>query len=133
MKKTLMLLSTTTLLTSISAAFAHPSGLYRVGPIFNDGTYGTLTFEIEKSSCPSRDAQGKPLKGALRGSLRLLTFNRLAQETYKFISGNYVETHQGTEEYYVQTDKNCVPLNPRREYLAHDQSFSGEELVFISR
>jgi hypothetical protein len=133
MKKKLILLSALGLLASTSVAFAHPSGLYRVGPVFNDGTYGTLTFAIEKSVCPSRDAQGKPLKGALRGSLRLLTFNNIAQATYKFISGNYVEIHQGAEEYYVQTDKNCVPLSPRHEYLASDDHFSGEELVFISR
>jgi hypothetical protein len=128
MKKKLILLSALGLLASTSVAFAHPNGLYRIGAIHTDGTFDTLTFLIEKPACPTSS-----VKGALRGSLRLLTFKVEEKLTEHFITGNYVETHRGTDEYYVQTDKNCVPLIPRNEYRATHDSFDGEELVFISR
>jgi hypothetical protein len=84
-----------------SLAFAHRNGVY----VINENADATVTFAVI-GRCP------EDVEGAMRGSLRTLTFSEVAQaEPYSFVTGNYVETHIGQQEVYVQTNEQCLPVD----------------------
>lgn len=98
-----------------TAALAHPNGTY----ILDGKENAELTFKIFKGQkCPD-------IEGALRGSLRAIIFSESAEnEPYNFKSHFYVETHdEGSDEYYVQTNDNCVPVEPSVKIPASRNKF----------
>lgn len=100
-----------------SAALAHPNGTYKID---NDAAV-TVTFAVV-GRCPIND-------GALSGSLRTLTFSEAATLTpYEFVTGNYVEIHEGTQEIYVNTDDQCVPTRDGARIPASRNTFDGYAL-----
>jgi len=103
-------------LTATLAA-AHPSGVYKI-----DGNEeATVAFEIVK-----RCAQ---IDGAMRGSLRTLTFSEAAMAApYEFITGYFVEAHTDNGEDYVNVDEDCFPKNPSYKIPATRSTFAGFSL-----
>jgi hypothetical protein len=94
------------------SALAHPNGTYRIDN--NDEVTVTIGFV---KRCPR-------VEGALRGSLRTLTFSEAATDSpYNFITELYVEKHVTDGEVYVQTDNNCVPVENGEEYPATKNTF----------
>jgi hypothetical protein len=82
-------------------AFAHRSGVY----VIDGNTDAKVTFAVV-GRCQ------EDVEGALRGSLRTLTFSEVAQaDPYSFVTGNYVETHVGQQEVYVQTNEQCLEVD----------------------
>lgn len=100
-----------------TTAVAHPNGTYEI----DHNADATVTFAVV-SRCPA-------VQGALAGSLRTLTFSEVAAaEPYLFVTGNYVEKHIGSEEVYVQTDEQCVPVQDGDEIPASRSTFAGYAL-----
>ena len=105
------------ILLSSPYLLAHPNGTYQI-----DGDEDvTVTFEY-LNRCPSVD-------GAMRGGLRTLTFSELAeQEPYSFTTSYFVETHVGSEEIYIETNEQCIPIENGQEIRASRNTFGEFEL-----
>ena len=100
------------LVLASTAALAHPAGTY----VINGDRKVTLTIQ-RIGVCPAA-------AGALSGTLRTFSFSNTAKaHPYAFVSGHYVEIHEGTKEVYVQVNESCVPKSRGKRYAASHETF----------
>lgn len=105
------LLSLALLALSVTA-FAHPNGTY----VINGDKEVTVTM-LRLNKCAVST-------GALTGYIRSFTFSEKAvAHPYAFVTGSFVEIHEGAKEVYVQTDAACVPLRDGKRYEASHETF----------
>ncbi len=98
-------------------ALAHPNGTY----VLDDNADATATF-LAVGRCPA-------VEGALTGTKRTITFSEVAAaEPYNFVTGFYVEIHEGEQEIYVNTDEQCVPETDGARIPAGRSEFGGYSL-----
>jgi len=100
------------LLALTVTAFAHPNGTY----VINGDKEVTVTM-IRLNKCEAAP-------GALNGYMRSFVFTEKATaHPYAFVSGNFVEIHEGSKEIYVQVSNTCVPLENGKRYEASHTTF----------
>ncbi len=101
------------LLLCSSIAFAHPDATF----IIDNDKDVTVTFK-KVGEC----ADGE--------KIRTLTFSEKAEAApYGFVSGYFVESHNGDLEVYVQTETNCEIIPDGAQYPAKKGFFAGYSLV----
>lgn len=110
-----------TMLSFAGTAIGHPNATYRL-----DGKDSvTVKFEFV-ASC-------QVVPGAMSGRLRNLIFSEAAVAVpYQFNSGFYVETHIDDQEVYINTDNQCIPIDPTVSILASRNTFAGYSMQRIS-
>lgn len=100
------------LFTLATAVFAHPNGTY----MLNGDREVTVTMQKLNKCVVSA--------GALTGYIRSFKFSPKAEaHPYAFVSGLYVEIHEGAKEIYVQVTENCVPKAQGTRYEASHETF----------
>jgi len=100
-------------LLAAPVANAHPNGTY----IIDNNPQVTVTFLVT-GRCPT------DVEGALRGSIRTLTFSETAvADPYNFVTGTYVEIHDESGEVYIETDSRCVPVSEGEAIQASHDTF----------
>lgn len=101
-----------TLMAFSMGTFAHPNGTY----VINGDKEVTLTIE-RLNKCVAAP-------GALSGYMRSFIFSDTAKaHPYAFVTGMYVEIHEGSKEIYVQVNDACVPEVDGQRYEASHQTF----------
>lgn len=93
-------------------AFAHPNGTYMLN---GDKAVTVTMLKLNKCAVTT---------GALTGFIRSFTFSEAAvAHPYAFVTGSFVEIHEGVKEIYVQVDAACVPLRDGKRYEASHETF----------